>query len=64
LLISEPKKMLAIWFPRNEVGIPRAQFWILLIVRNLPPLEPKAGINTKRLVVEIPEETISDVSKK
>ena len=55
LLVGEAAKMLAIWIPRNEVCEPRTQFWIFLVVRNLPPLEPKASVNPKRLVVEVPE---------
>ena len=54
LLIGEIAEILAIRLPRDKVRIPWAQFQILLVIRNLPPLEPKAGVNAKCLVVKVP----------
>ena len=53
LLIGKAAKILTIWFPRNEVSKPRTQFWIFAVVRDLPSLESKAGVDAKCLVVEV-----------
>ena len=53
LLIGEATEVLAVWTPRNKVCISRTQLRIPLIVRDLPPLESKASVNAKRLVIEV-----------
>ena len=54
LLIGETTKVFAIRIPSNKVCVAWTQFWILLIARDLPLFEPKAGVDAKRLIVEEP----------
>jgi hypothetical protein len=49
------KKVFMVWFPQNNICESRAQLRILFIAGYLPLFETETGINTKTLVVEIPE---------
>ena len=63
-LIGKATEILGIRVPRNEVCIPRAQFWILLVVRGLSPFESKTSIDSECLIVEIPGvDIVSNESK-
>lgn len=59
ILISKLIEVLAVWTPRNKVRISRPEFWILLITRDLPPLESKAGVDAKCLIIEVPGTILS-----
>ena len=54
LLIGKVTEVLAIRTPQNKVRKPWTQLRILLIARNLPPLELEAGVDAKCLVVQVP----------
>ena len=49
------KEVFMVRFPRNNISESRAQLRILFVAGYLPSFETETGINTKTLVVEIPE---------
>ena len=53
-LVGKAIEILLICVPLNEVCISGAQCGISFVVRNLPPLEPEAGVDPKCVIIEIP----------
>jgi hypothetical protein len=54
LLIGETTEILTVRIPCNEVCIPGTELRVLVIARDLPPLESEAGVDTKHLTIEVP----------
>jgi len=54
LLVGKAAEVLFKRVPRNEVCVSGSQFWVLLMARDVSSLEPEAGVNAERLVIEIP----------